>query len=83
MSKIKNMISRQRLDSRGYPTVETDVILENGTIGRASVPSGASTGKHEACELRDGNKQSNGKYVKKAVSNVKGEIFDGKIGNNV
>ena len=67
MSKIKNIISRQILDSRGYPTVETDVILENGTTGRASVPSGASTGKHEACELRDVNKQYNGKSVKKAV----------------
>ena len=83
MSKIKNIISRQILDSRGYPTVETDVILENGTIGRASVPSGASTGKHEACELRDGNKQYNGKSVKKAVSNVNGEIFDAITGNDV
>jgi len=83
MSKIKNIISRQILDSRGYPTVETDVILENGTIGRASVPSGASTGKHEACELRDGNKKYNGKSVKKAVSNVNGEIFDAITGNDV
>ena len=83
MSKIKNIISRQILDSRGYPTVETDVILDNGTIGRASVPSGASTGKHEACELRDGNKQYNGKSVKKAVSNVNGEIFDAITGNDV
>ena len=83
MSKIKNIISRQILDSRGYPTVETDVILENGTIGRASVPSGASTGKHEACELRDDNKQYNGKSVKKAVSNVNGEIFDAITGNDV
>jgi len=83
MSKIKNIISRQILDSRGYPTVETDVILENGTTGRASVPSGASTGKHEACELRDGSKQYNGKSVKKAVSNVNGEIFDAITGNDV
>jgi enolase len=83
MSKIKNIISRQILDSRGYPTVETDVILENGTIGRASVPSGASTGKHEACELRDDNKQYNGKSVTKAVSNVNGEIFDAITGNDV
>ena len=83
MSKIKNIISRQILDSRGYPTVETDVILENGTTGRASVPSGASTGKYEACELRDGNKQYNGKSVKKAVSNVNGEIFDAITGNDV
>jgi enolase len=82
MSKIKNIISRQILDSRGYPTVETDVILDNGTIGRASVPSGASTGKYEACELRDGNKQYNGKSVKKAVSNVNGEIFDAITGND-
>jgi enolase len=83
MSKIKNIISRQILDSRGYPTVETDVILDNGTIGRASVPSGASTGKHEACELRDDNKQYNGKSVTKAVSNVNGEIFDAITGNDV
>ena len=81
MTKIKNIISRQIFDSRGYPTVETDVVLENNIIGRASVPSGASTGKHEACELRDNSKKFNGKSVYKAVSNVNGEIFDALTGN--
>ena len=76
MVKIKNIISRQILDSRGFPTVETDVILENGVLGRASVPSGASTGKYEASELRDKKKQYGGKSVLKAVDNVNGEIFD-------
>ena len=76
MTKIKNIISRQIFDSRGYPTIETDVVLENNIISRASVPSGASTGKHEACELRDNGKKFNGKSVYKAVSNVNGEIFD-------
>ena len=82
MTKIKNIISRQIFDSRGYPTVETDVVLENNIIGRASVPSGASTGKHEACELRDNSKKFNGKSVYKAVSNVNGEIFDALTGND-
>ncbi len=82
MTKIKNIISRQIFDSRGYPTVETDVVLENNIIGRASVPSGASTGKHEACELRDNGKKFNGKSVYKAVSNVNGEIFDALTGND-
>ncbi|MBQ9786146.1 MAG: phosphopyruvate hydratase [Clostridia bacterium] len=69
--KIKSIQSRQILDSRGNPTVETDVILENGVIGRASVPSGASTGVHEAVELRDGKKDYYmGKSVEKAVENV-------------
>ena len=82
MTKIKNIVSRQILDSRGYPTVETDVYLENDVMGRASVPSGASTGKHEACELRDGGKRYYGKSVHKAVSNVNGEIFDALTGND-
>ena len=82
MAKIKNIISRQIFDSRGYPTVETDVVLENNIVGRASVPSGASTGKHEACELRDSGKKYNGKSVNKAVSNVNGEIFDALTGND-
>ena len=60
MRNIKNIISRQIIDSRGNPTVETDVILENGSIGRAAVPSGASTGKYEAFELRDGKQAFNG-----------------------
>ncbi|MGL1903666.1 MAG: phosphopyruvate hydratase, partial [Fibrobacterales bacterium] len=56
MAKIKKVIGRQILDSRGNPTVEVDVTLDNGMMGRAAVPSGASTGEHEACELRDDKK---------------------------
>jgi enolase len=68
---------RQVLDSRGNPTVEVDVELEDGTIGRAAVPSGASTGAHEACELRDGDKRKYlGKSVEKAVGHVNGELAD-------
>jgi len=71
MSKIADIRARQILDSRGNPTVEVDVTLESGVIGRACVPSGASTGKHEALELRDGDKKRyNGKGVLKAVNNV-------------
>jgi len=73
--KIKKTIGRQIIDSRGNPTVEVDVILEDGTLGRAAVPSGASTGEHEAVELRDGDKSKYmGKGVTKAVANVNGEI---------
>ena len=69
--KIEKIIGREILDSRGNPTVEVDVILESGFIGRASVPSGASTGEHEALELRDGDKKRyGGKGVLKAVQNV-------------
>ena len=64
------MHARQILDSRGNPTVEVDVITENGVLGRAAVPSGASTGEHEAVELRDGGKTFMGKGVSKAVENV-------------
>ncbi len=68
---------RQVLDSRGNPTVEADIELEDGTIGRAAVPSGASTGAHEACELRDGDKRNYlGKSVEKAVANVNSELAD-------
>ncbi|MBX3439233.1 MAG: phosphopyruvate hydratase, partial [Planctomycetaceae bacterium] len=68
---------RQILDSRGNPTVEVDIELEDGTIGRAAVPSGASTGAHEACELRDGDKSLYlGKSVERAVANVNGELAD-------
>jgi enolase len=75
MSKIVDIIARQVLDSRGNPTVEADVKLCCGTIGRAAVPSGASTGEHEAVELRDGNKKVYlGKGVTKAVANVNGPI---------
>ena len=73
--KIVNVIGREILDSRGNPTVEVDVILEDGTLGRAAVPSGASTGVREALELRDGdNNRFNGKGVLKAVNNVNGPL---------
>jgi enolase len=72
---ISDVKARQILDSRGNPTVEVDVILQDGSFGRAAVPSGASTGEHEAVELRDGDKSKyNGKGVLKAVANVNGEI---------
>ena len=79
--KIKDIHAREILDSRGNPTVEVDVTLENGVIGRASVPSGASTGTREALELRDGDSNRfNGKGVLKAVGNVNGPIRDLLIG---
>jgi enolase len=77
MTAIVDIIGREILDSRGNPTVEVDVILEDGSRGRAAVPSGASTGAHEAVELRDGDKKRyGGKGVRKAVGAVNGEIFD-------
>ncbi|SHN86135.1 phosphopyruvate hydratase [Bradyrhizobium erythrophlei] len=77
MTAIVDIIGREILDSRGNPTVEVDVILEDGSLGRAAVPSGASTGAHEAVELRDGDKSRYlGKGVQKAVEAVNGEIFD-------
>ena len=77
MTAITDIIGREILDSRGNPTVEVDVILEDGSQGRAAVPSGASTGAHEAVELRDGDKSRyGGKGVRKAVDAVNGEIFD-------
>ena len=77
MSAIIDIIGRQILDSRGNPTVEVDVLLESGAFGRAAVPSGASTGAHEAVELRDGDKSRyNGKSVEQAVANVNNEIFE-------
>ncbi|MBQ3307444.1 MAG: phosphopyruvate hydratase [Bacilli bacterium] len=79
--KIKNVIGREILDSRGNPTVEVDVILENGIMGRAAVPSGASTGEREALELRDGDKSRYlGKGTLKAVANVNGSLRDLVIG---
>ncbi|MBP3841643.1 MAG: phosphopyruvate hydratase [Bacilli bacterium] len=78
--KIKNVIGREILDSRGNPTVEVDVILENGIVGRAAVPSGASTGEREALELRDGGERYMGKGVQKAVANVNGPLRDLVIG---
>ena len=76
MSRIEHVIGRQVLDSRGNPTVEVEVILESGARGRAIVPSGASTGEHEAVELRDGGKDYLGKGVLKAVGAVNGEIAE-------
>jgi len=77
MTSILDVTAREILDSRGNPTVEVDVILEDGSMGRAAVPSGASTGAHEAVELRDGDKKRYlGKGVTKAVAAVNGEIFD-------
>ncbi|MEO1793051.1 MAG: phosphopyruvate hydratase [Pseudomonadota bacterium] len=77
MTAILDIAGREILDSRGNPTVEVDVILEDGTLGRAAVPSGASTGAHEANELRDGDKgRYLGKGVQKAVAAVNGDIFD-------
>ncbi len=76
MTGIADIIGREILDSRGNPTVEVDVTLDNGVVGRAAVPSGASTGAHEAVELRDGGARYGGKGVLKAVDAVLGEIFD-------
>jgi enolase len=74
-AKIKAVHAREILDSRGFPTVETEVELSDGSAGRAAVPSGASTGTHEALELRDGGKKFSGKGVSKAVDNVNTHIF--------
>src|SRR6187455_2314898 len=77
MTAIVDIIAREILDSRGNPTVEVDVVLEDGSRGRAAVPSGASTGAHEAVELRDGDKSRYlGKGVQKAVAAIEGEVFD-------
>jgi enolase len=80
MTAIIDITAREILDSRGNPTVEVDVRLEDGAFGRAAVPSGASTGAHEAVELRDGGKRYGGKGVEKAVGAVNGEIFDALCG---
>ncbi len=81
MTAIIDVIGRQILDSRGNPTVEVDVILESGSIGRAAVPSGASTGAHEAVELRDENKKKyGGKGVEKAVNFVNNDLYDAVCG---
>ena len=82
--EIVDVMAREILDSRGNPTVEVEVTLDDGTIGRASVPSGASTGMYEACELRDGDKSRYlGKGVQMAVENVNGEIAEAMLGLNV
>ena len=75
------MKARQIFDSRGNPTVEVDVVLEDGAFGRAAVPSGASTGAHEMLELRDGGERFGGKGVLNAVEVVNGEIFDALSGS--
>ncbi|WP_222984875.1 phosphopyruvate hydratase [Flagellimonas meishanensis] len=83
MSIIINIHARQILDSRGNPTVEVDVVTENGVLGRAAVPSGASTGEHEAVELRDGGNSFMGKGVSKAVDNVNTVIAEELVGTSV
>lgn len=80
MTAIIDVRGREILDSRGNPTVEVDVTLENGAFGRAAVPSGASTGAHEAVELRDKEDRYLGKGVTKAVASVNGEIFEALAG---
>lgn len=81
MAEIIDLMAREIIDSRGNPTVEVDVVLDDGSFGRASVPSGASTGVHEAVELRDGDKSRfGGKGVLKAVNNVNTEIYDAIVG---
>ncbi len=77
MAAITDIVAREILDSRGNPAIEVDVVLESGAMGRAAVPSGASTGAHEAVELRDGDRaRFGGKGVRRAVSHVEGELFD-------
>ncbi|MGE3272796.1 MAG: phosphopyruvate hydratase, partial [Chloroflexota bacterium] len=84
MSTITNVRGRQILDSRGNPTVEVEVTLDSGVVGRAAVPSGASTGAHEAVELRDGDDAAyGGKGVLRAVANVDGPIAEALIGEDV
>jgi enolase len=80
MSTIEDVVGREILDSRGNPTVEVEVVLDSGSVGRAAVPSGASTGAFEAVELRDGGKRYGGKGVLKAVGHVNGEIRDAVVG---
>jgi len=82
MTAIVDIAAREILDSRGNPTIEVDVVLEDGSVGRAAVPSGASTGAHEAVELRDGGTRYGGKGVLKAVEAAEGEIFDTITGHD-
>src|ERR1700748_752318 len=82
--EITRIVGREILDSRGNPTVEADVYLADGSVGRAAVPSGASTGEHEAVELRDGEKNRYlGKGTRKAVANINGPIATALIGHDV
>ena len=84
MPSISEIHAREILDSRGNPTVEADVLLANGIMGRAAVPSGASTGEHEAIELRDGDKaRYGGKGVLNAVKNIEDEIVEHRSGEPV
>ena len=84
MSQIENLRAREILDSRGFPTLEVEVFLKGGVWARAAVPSGASTGAHEACELRDGDKSRYmGKGVTQAKKNVEGPIFQSVQGMDV
>src|ERR1700744_4386676 len=84
MASIADIIAREVLDSRGNPTVEADVILDSGAMGRAAVPSGASTGTREAVELRDGDrKRYGGKGVLKAVENINSVLQPALIGHDV
>ena len=81
MSAIADIVAREILDSRGNPTIEVDVTLDSGAMGRAAVPSGASTGAHEAVELRDGDAaRYGGKGVRQAVANAEGPILDAIAG---
>src|SRR5512134_66595 len=80
MTAIADIHAREILDSRGNPTVEVEVTLDSGAVGRAAVPSGASTGAHEAVEKRDGGRRYGGKGVEKAVASVNGEIFEALSG---
>src|SRR5271165_4134309 len=81
MSRITDIRGREIIDSRGNPTVEADVLLDSGALGRAAVPSGASTGSREAVELRDGDpKRFGGKGVRKAVGNINGAIRTAVLG---
>src|SRR5689334_2468811 len=80
MASIEAVGAREILDSRGNPTVEVEVALDDGTFSRAAVPSGASTGRFEAVELRDGGERYGGKGVRNAVAAVNGEIFDALCG---
>ena len=81
MTLISDIHARQILDSRGNPTIEVDIVTESGAFGRAAVPSGASTGKYEAVELRDGDKSIYmGKSVYKAIDNVNGALYDSLVG---
>ena len=81
MTAIVDILAREILDSRGNPTVEVDVVLDDGSMGRAAVPSGASTGAHEAVEKRDGGDRYGGKGVLEAVASIEGEIFDAIAGH--